>query len=540
MVESSIEQIEEITRKGMYAAGFMAYEAGTAWTPRSPDIISSGFPLLWFGLYEKVQRFESPLLLPASDYTDELVDHSLDVSKDEYQRAVRRILQLIRDGETYQVNYTARAKFRWDHGALQLYLRLRRSQPVPYGAFISCGAFSIISLSPELFLRKCGKDLHTRPMKGTASRGTDRDSDEAIMKWLGGDPKPYSGLFQMTSRVECTMREGVNLNELLKATFPSGSITGAPKINTMRIISKLEKSPRKIYTGAIGSMDPEGNLVMNVAIRTIIAATSGMCEMGVGSGIVSDSVPEEEFRETVLKAGFLNFSSHGRVDLFETILLKGDGSLLWFEEHLDRMENSAADLGYPFLRAKAKAVLRGQLGKHARGPAMVRLILTKTGDMSIEVLPLTATIEGPKKLILSRIIIDPANGLLLHKTTLRNNYDQELAEARKLGYLETLFTNIHGYLTEGAFTNLFVYGSSGDGGSVWSTPDVQCGLLPGIWRQKFIDSSGAIQTTLTVDELSSAESIVIGNSVRGAMEIDEVVDADGRTLYTRTGSILEA
>jgi para-aminobenzoate synthetase/4-amino-4-deoxychorismate lyase len=487
---------------------------------------------------------------------------------------VRRILQLIRDGETYQVNYTARAKFRWDHGALQLYLRLRRSQPVPYGAFISCGAFSIISLSPELFLRKCGKDLHTRPMKGTAPRGTDRDSDEAIMKWLGGDPKnmaenrmivdlmrndlgqlaeigkvavnepfrvePYSGLFQMTSRVECTMREGVNLNELLKATFPSGSITGAPKINTMRIISKLEKSPRKIYTGAIGSMDPEGNLVMNVAIRTIIAATSGMCEMGVGSGIVSDSVPEEEFRETVLKAGFLNFSSHGRVDLFETILLKGDGSLLWFEEHLDRMENSAADLGYPFLRAKAKAVLRGQLGKHARGPAMVRLILTKTGDMSIEVLPLTATIEGPKKLILSRIIIDPANGLLLHKTTLRNNYDQELAEARKLGYLETLFTNIHGYLTEGAFTNLFVYGSSGDGGSVWSTPDVQCGLLPGIWRQKFIDSSGAIQTTLTVDELSSAESIVIGNSVRGAMEIDEVVDADGRTLYTRTGSILEA
>ncbi len=574
MVESSIEQIEEITRKGMYAAGFMAYEAGTAWTPRCPDIISSGFPLLWFGLYEKVERFESPLLLPASDHTDEQIDHSLDVSKEEYQRAVRRILQLIRDGETYQVNYTARAKFRWDHGAFQLYLRLRRSQPVPYGAYISCGPFSIVSLSPELFLTKCGKDLHTRPMKGTAPRGTDRDSDEKIMKWLQSDPKnmaenrmivdlmrndlgqlaeigkvsvkepfrvePYSGLFQMTSRVECTMREGVNLNELLKATFPSGSITGAPKINTMQIISKLEKSPRKIYTGAIGSMDPEGNLVMNVAIRTITAANSGMCEMGVGSGIVADSVPEDEFRETLLKAGFLNILPHGRADLFETILLKGDGSLLWFEEHLDRMENSAADLGYPFLRAKAKAVMRGHLGSRARGPAMVRLILTGIGDISVEVLPFPSTIEGPRKVILSRLKTDPEDGLLLHKTTCRSNYDQELARARKLGYLETLFTNIHGYLTEGAFTNLFVYRNSGGKDKGWCTPDVQCGLLPGIWRQKFMDSSGAVPATLKVGELSSAERIVIGNSVRGAMEIDEVVDADGRTLYIKTGSILEA
>lgn len=583
MVESSIEQIDEITRKGMHAAGFIGYEAGTAWTPGCPEIISNAFPLLWFGLYEKVERFEGPLVLPASENTYEPVDHSLDVSKEEYQGCVRNILQLIRDGETYQVNYTARTRFRWRHGAWQLYLRLRRSQPVPYGAFINCGDYSIISLSPELFLMKCGNMLQTRPMKGTAPRGTDQDSDEKVMKWLGSDPKnmaenrmivdlmrndlgrlaeigkvqvhepfrvePYSGLFQMTSGVRCTMREGVGLTELLKATFPPGSITGAPKINTMRIISDLEKSPRKIYTGAIGFIDPEGNLAMNVAIRTIISTSSGMCEMGVGSGIVSDSIPEDEFRETALKAGFLNFVPHDRVDLFETILLQDTGSLLWFEEHLDRMESSAMQLGYSFLRTKAKAVMSRHIGNRARGPAIVRLVLARTGDISVEVLPLTTIKKGPKRVVLSRYKTDPGNDLLRHKTTFRSDYDLELAEARNRGYVETLFTNIHGHLTEGAYTNLFVYGassggnssggSSGGGSSGWTTPDLQCGLLPGIWRQKFLESSRAISTTLRVSELSAAESIVIGNSVRGAMEVDEVVDADGRTLFTRPGSDLK-
>ena len=574
MMKSTIEQIEEATRKGMYAAGFITYEAGTAWTPRCQDIISTGFPLIWFGLYEKMERFESPLILPASDHTYESVDHSLDVTKEEYQGCVRKILQLIRDGETYQVNYTARARFRWRHGAWQLYLRLRRSQPVPYGAFINCGDYSVVSLSPELFLMKCGNVLQARPMKGTAPRGTDRDSDEQIMKWLGSDPKnmaenrmivdlmrndlgrlaeigkvqvkepfrvePYSSLFQMTSGVKCTMREGVTLAELLKATFPPGSITGAPKINTMQIIFDLEKSPRKVYTGAIGFLEPGGNLVMNVAIRTIISTNSGMCEMGVGSGIVSDSVPEDEFRETALKADFLNATPRDRVDLFETILLQGNGSLLWFEEHIDRMEDSAMQLGYPFLRAKVKAVVSGHLGSHASGPAIVRLILTRTGDISVEVLPLKTIEEGPKRVVLSRYETDPADGLLRHKTTSRDHYDLELTEARKLGYVETLFTNIHGNLTEGSYTNLFVYGAFSGEAPGWSTPDVHCGLLPGIWRHKFLESPGAISTTLRVGELSEAKSIVIGNSVRGAMEVDEVVGADGQTLYAKPGSVPEA
>jgi para-aminobenzoate synthetase/4-amino-4-deoxychorismate lyase len=564
MVEASLEQIESLTRKGMYAAGFISYEAGAAWTPKCPDVITNGFPLLWFGLYEKVERFDTPLVLPSSDHTHEPIDHTLDVSSEEFQECVRKALQLISDGETYQVNYTTRTRFRWEHDAWQLYLRLRRSQPVPYGAFINCGGHSVVSLSPELFLTKCGNLLQARPMKGTAPRGTDGESDNRIRRWLGNDTKnlaenrmivdlmrndlgrlsrigkvevhdpfrvePYKSLFQMTSGVRCTVGDEVSLTELLKATFPPGSITGAPKINTMRIISELEPSPRNLYTGAIGMIAPDGDTALSVAIRSITCTSSGRCEMGVGSGIVADSVPEDEFVETALKADFLNLSPSDRIDLFETILLQDNGTLLWFDEHLDRMEKSAAHLGYPFTRAKAVAAVNKHIGSGSQEPAILRLILARTGDIYLELLPLVDISKGPTKALLSRYQTNPDNDLLRHKTTVRDQYDLELKDARKLGYVEALFTNTQGHLTEGAFTNLFICVNS-----VWSTPDLKCGLLPGLWRQKFIASSGAIETEVRLTDLGAAERIVMGNSVRGTIEIDEVVDADGLRVFVRHG-----
>ena len=133
--------------------------------------------------------------------------------------------------------------------------------------------------------------------------------------------------------------------------------------------------------------------------------------------------------------------------------------------------------------------------------------------------------------MISRYQPDPAVGLLRHKTTDRKQYDLELAEARKHGFTETLFINNRGHLTEGAFTNLFVLRPSRRGESIWYTPALECGLLPGIWRRKFLESSRAVETCLEVSELSRAERIIIGNSVRGAMEVDEVVDADGNTIF---------
>ena len=562
MVPSCIEQIEKATGCGLYAAGFIGYEAGSVWASRDPDLSSSMFPFLWFGLYDKVERFESPLLLPASRYSDEPIDHLLDISSDRYEDRVRTILQFIRNGDTYQVNFTARSTFLWRYGTWELYLRLRRSQPVPYGAFLNCGRFSIVSLSPELFLSKCGNMLRTRPMKGTAPRGSDRESDQQIAEWLRSDPKnlaenlmivdlmrndlgkvseigkvhvhdpfrvePYTSLFQMTSGISCRVRDGVGIGDVLKATFPPGSVTGAPKISTMRIISDLENTCRKVYTGAIGYLDPKGDFTFNVAIRTITSTASGSCEMGLGSGIVSDSVPEDEYREVALKARFLDPPSTDQMDLFETILLEEDGNLLWLDEHLQRMENSASVLGLPFRQADALTSLDRQLGKRAAGPAIVRLILTATGDFSVELFPLVPLGEGRKRVVLSHHRTDQSDRLLYHKTTLRQKYDRELAEARENGFVEILFSNTSGYITEGAITNLFILGSSG-----WVTPSVRCGLLPGIWRRKFFHSTAGAEVFLTRDDLSAAERVVIGNSVRGDMVVDEVVDTDGKVLYMK-------
>jgi para-aminobenzoate synthetase/4-amino-4-deoxychorismate lyase len=336
----------------------------------------------------------------------------------------------------------------------------------------------------------------------------------------------------MTSGVSCRLKQGIGLNDLLRATFPPGSVTGAPKINTMRIISAIESSPRKVYTGAIGFVEPNGDLTLSVAIRTVNGTLSGQCEMGVGSGIVSDSVPEMEFEETMLKAGFLLNRSHIGMELIETMLLCEGGSIPRLEDHLSRMEKSAAVLLYPFNREKAFAAIEGYTKSGIPGPAVVRLLLTVTGDFIVELIPYNNLPEGQKVVTVSSMRTDPGNPLLGHKTTARSLYDTELARVRRKRYLEVLFINTDGHLTEGAFTNIFIHCDSG-----WRTPDISCGLLPGIWRGKFIDETGAVQCKLTINDLRNANSIFIGNSVRGTIEIDEVVDPYGLPIFTRTQPI---
>jgi para-aminobenzoate synthetase/4-amino-4-deoxychorismate lyase len=408
--------------------------------------------------------------------------------------------------------------------------------------------------------------LETRPMKGTAPRDDDPDLDEKIRQWLRSDPKnraenlmitdlmrndfgriarigtvevfdpfrveAYNRLFQMTTGVRCKLRKNLSLVDLFKATFPPGSVTGAPKINTMKIISSVENSLRKVYTGTIGYLAPDGDFVMSVAIRTIIATASGNCEMGVGSGIVSDSQPDMEYEETLLKVRFLNPDPSGKMHLLETILLQKDGSLLWFNEHLDRMEESATTLNYPFQRRKAIVAIRDHIKSRTHGPAILRLLLTQMGKFNVEVQPYYPLKGNPRRVIVSHHRVDPGDELLQHKTTARSLYDTELAKVRAAGYVEVLFTNNRGHLTEGTFTNLFFHDLSG-----WRTPEPTCGLLPGIWREKYLEETAAIQGEFSLKDLQSADRIVLGNSVRGAIEVDEVVDPDGLPIYRRSAAL---
>ncbi len=339
--------IEHALSRGMHVAGWLSYELGYLFhrplvhllEKRMPDI-----PLAWMGVYKN--RIEIP---PASSAHEMNTDQKgpfpsgvkvrLEVSREKFQADIARIHEHIRRGETYQVNYTVRGHFDCPGPAHQLYLALRKRQAVNYGGFIRTGDLEILCLSPELFFRKRGRRIWSRPMKGTVKRGKGQDEDARLAAFLERDEKNraenvmivdlirndlgmicetgtvtvpelfrverYQTLFQMISRVEGRTRNTFSWQECFSALFPCGSVTGAPKIKTMEIIAELEQSPRGVYTGSIGFISPSGEACFNVAIRTMLLR-SGRGELGIGSGVTIYSDPESEFSETLLKARFLS------------------------------------------------------------------------------------------------------------------------------------------------------------------------------------------------------------------------------------------
>ncbi|UCG39386.1 MAG: aminodeoxychorismate synthase component I [bacterium] len=564
-VETALRQVQDRVRQGFWAAGFISYEAGGAWIPVDPPSSLNGFPLVWFALYDRHEAWEGPAILPAPAEGDKPISARLDIGKSQYVKSVNSIHRRIREGDTYQVNYTCRVRFRWDDDPLQLYLRLRRSQPVPYGAFINCGERVIVSLSPELYLARSGDRLWSRPMKGTIMRGEDPGSDQRLGEWLSEDPKNraenlmivdlmrndlgrvavtgtvevfdpfriqrYPRLFQMTTGVRCRLDEDVSMLDLVRASFPPGSVTGAPKVSTMKIISGLEHSPRKVYTGAMGFVSPSGDLSMSVAIRTAIVSASGWCEMGVGSGIVADSDPSREYEETLLKARFLEPPSAGEVQILDTILIGSDGRPLWLDEHLNRMALSASALRFPFAGDLALAKIRGAARAGRGKPFVMRLLLSRLGDLHAELLPLSPMPGNAIRAVVSERRTDPKDRYLYHKTTSRSLYDKELAQARRRGYDEVLFLNTEGHVTEGAITSIFLL--SGEG---WRTPALECGLLPGIWRARYLRDTDARESRLSLKDIQAARRVVVGNSVRGPMEVVQIMGADGCTLFAGRNS----
>ena len=340
------KDLERALSDGMYAAGWLSYELGYLfYKPLKPllDHKRPDIPLAWMGIYKKPLEI-SPgfakrvLNNSTADSNTERIRLRLQVSKKRFKEDIAAVHEHIRKGETYQVNYTTRGYFDYSGPAHRLYLELRKKQSVNYAGFIRTGENRILCLSPELFFRKNGERIWSRPMKGTIKRGHDRHEDERLSAFLEKDEKNraenvmivdlirndlgiicktgsvvvpelfrierYETLFQMISRIEGRTRQPFSWIECFKALFPCGSVTGAPKIKTMEIIAGLEDSPRGIYTGAIGFISPRGEACFNVAIRTILLK-SGMGELGIGSGVTIYSEPESEFSETLLKARFL-------------------------------------------------------------------------------------------------------------------------------------------------------------------------------------------------------------------------------------------
>jgi para-aminobenzoate synthetase/4-amino-4-deoxychorismate lyase len=492
-----------------------------------------------------------------------IAECSVAITEQQYTERIRQIHALIRSGDAYQLNFTHPIALRTVGSSAALYSHLRARQPAPYAAFLHTEPHHrILSLSPELFFRieweGQSRRITTRPMKGTAPRGRTSQEDRHTADWLVNDPKNrsenvmivdllrndlgrlcrfgsvqarhlfaverYPTLWQMTSTITGDLRPEVDFEQIFGALFPCGSVTGAPKIRAMQLLSELEQQPRGVYTGAIGFFSKEQS-VFNVAIRTL-ALEQERGVMGVGSGIVIDSNPGEEWRECLLKAQFLTDPdgpgarpAPGSFSLVETLLWNGEYPLI--ELHLDRLEDSANYFAYPFDRAMARAFLNQPNTKGAPGPGLeagesttprkVRLLLDPDGSLQITSEPIPASTRDPLRVRICPNRIDPADPMYFHKTTHRPLYAEALKEAQSAGLDEVLFFNLRNELTESAIHNVFIQKAGR-----LLTPPIMCGLLPGIQRRHILASDpNAAEQILMLEDLRQADRIYLCNAVRG-------------------------
>ncbi len=512
------------------------------------------------------------------------------VEEAEFDQALEQIQTLLRSGASYQINYTYRLLGTQYGSVLGLYRRLRATQPVPFGALAhlppepaSGSPEWILSRSPELLVQHQQGQLLTRPMKGTAARSSDPVQDQAQADWLAQDPKnraenvmivdllrndlgriavtgsvqvpqrfqveSYATVHQMTSSISATLRPEMRLPEVLRAVFPCGSITGAPKLQSMRHIAELERSPRGLYCGAIGWLDAPavatatatataatptptrlGDFCLSVAIRTL---TLGPCQqgsraatLGVGSGIVLDSDSAQEFQETRLKARFLTALDPG-LGLIETLRWQG-GRLLRLPAHLQRLQHSAQTLGWPCdAQAVENALLRYCQALDPAQTLRLRLELRHQGQLQLGHAPLLPLPPGPVALVLARQPLpDIEQALRQHKTTLRSSYDAAIAAAGALQAFDAIFVNTAGQVTEGARSNVLARINGR-----WCTPALNAGVLPGVLRSQLLQRWPALEVrVLTLQQLLQADQLAICNALRGLRRACWRRDAQGRPL----------
>ncbi|KQT48337.1 hypothetical protein ASG47_08270 [Devosia sp. Leaf420] len=535
----ALARLEEARGKGLWAAGYFAYELGFLFEERLAKHLPerTETPLLWFGLYDSPRDFAG---LPDTE-NGTAEDLTPQTSLADYASAFDRVKSYIAAGDTYQVNLTFKADFTLSGSPLGLYGRLAQSQKTAYGAYIHAGDHHVLSRSPELFVSGTGDVLSARPMKGTMPRAPLASQDAADRTALACDEKnraenlmivdllrndlgriseigsvevtdlftveTYSTLHTMTSGITAKRRRGVTMLDVIKNLFPCGSITGAPKLRAMEIIHEVESSPRDLYTGSIGYMAPNGTFAFNVAIRTAIIDAKGNGTIGIGGGIVADSEAQSEYNEALLKLRFLSDPAPP-VTLIETIKWSPAEGFVLLGRHIARFLSSAAYFGLPADGAAATTRLLAE-SQAWTAPMRVRLTLSETG-IEITAVPLPPNPEKFRFLIAAEPL-DSRSVWLAHKTTNRAFYDQPRIKAHdEHGVDEVLFLNERCELTEGSITNLFI-----QRGEKLLTPALSSGLLPGTLRAELIETGRAEEAILTLADLQSADAIFLGNSVRG-------------------------
>ncbi|HAM79348.1 aminodeoxychorismate synthase component I [Ornithinibacillus bavariensis] len=527
----SLLEVQQAIMNGYYAAGFISYEAGPAFNPHMDVHPNHKMPLLWFGIYNNVSNEE---LSPKGSFYTSNWESDTDINQ--YQKSIQSIKDYIRVGDSYQVNYTIRMNAQFHGDPIAYYQQLIHSQSTNYGVYLDIGHYKIISASPELFFHlKKGKVI-TRPMKGTISRGDNPKDDKANADWLfhseknraenvmivdllrndlGRIAKPgtvkvpklfsieaYPTVYQMTSTVEAEIDSKKGILEVLQALFPCGSITGAPKISTMKIIKELENTPREVYCGAIGYITPENEAIFNVPIRTVVLDSDGKATYGVGGGITWDSNKEDEYEEVLTKAKVLSKGQQS-FQLIETIGLIA-GEYIVLENHLNRLSKSANYFSFSFHLNKLRKKLDEIALLYSKGKWKVRVLLGRDGLTSLEVTE-ENMIEGKPIVTLASRPINKLDIFHYHKTTKRDIYE-ELFEP---DLFDVLLWNENQEITEFTKGNVVVEMN----GTLY-TPPVECGLLAGTYREMLLQKEEIHERTISIKELNQCQRIWFINSVK--------------------------
>lgn len=546
-------------------AGYIAYEAGLALEPklagRAAARSGAVGPLVWLGLFDAPHRiaaadvpawFESRAKGPGT-----LGPLEPQLSPGGYAAAFAALNEAIHAGDIYQANLTYRLAGSFRGDPVGLYAGLRDAALAGYGGLIFDGSHWLLSFSPELFVALNGSEAKVKPMKGTRPRMAEAEADAAMAQDLATSVKDraenlmivdlmrndlarvaeagsvhvdapfavesYPTVHQMVSTVRARLTPGHGAMDLVRALFPCGSITGAPKIRAMELLTQVERDARGAYCGAIGRIDApdangNSNAAFNVAIRTLrltpIENGQGSAVLGIGSAIVADSEAMSERRECEVKAGFLRRAAPGLTaptcDLIETMRFEPECGIALLEEHLARMKASAAALGFVFDRHALRNQIQA-LCFELEVPAKMRLLVSRSGASALETAPLPAAPTGPVRVAALPHPLDPSDWRLMHKTSDRGFYEDAAAAAQALGAGEALLVRGDGLVTEGSYTCVFAQGPNG----LLLTPPTHLGLLPGVLRASFIADGKAREAELGLGDL--ADGFWIGNAVRGLM-----------------------
>lgn len=550
VVATAVDQVVEtlhtvevaVAEEGLYAAGYVGYQAASAFDSRLVTLSGGELPLLWFGLYDTATAIE----LPQPDPEDACLTWQPSQRYGDYSCSIDKIKEFIAAGDTYQVNYTYPLQGQFTGHAWNFFTQLQHAQQGEYGAFVDLGRYAICSASPELFFSRVDDKITARPMKGTARRGRTVEEDDRLRSELQCSGKnqaenlmivdmlrndlgriaesgsveveklfeveAYPTVWQLTTQVSARSR--CSIVELFRALFPCSSITGAPKVRTMEIIAELETTARNVYTGSIGFIAPDGRAQFNVAIRTAVIDRQRQCaEYSVGGGIVWDSVTQEEYRETQIKAKVLG-AEFEMPRLLETLLWEPATGYRLLEQHLSRLVSSAQQFHYPVDPNVLRQRLIDEVAKRSSQRWRVRSLLDHCGELTFDFIPQPyRTQRRAVMLVLAPNAILSSDPFYRHKTDQRTRF-QVLINWAKNKYGDAIddvvLFNERDEVTESTIANIVMYHEG-----QWVTPALQCGLLAGTLRQSLLSQGVIVEQVITVEQLRAATSIYLINSVRG-------------------------